>query len=216
MEPLQQKMQELSLQLNVKEQEFYANDIEITGVPELNGEIVHSIVNRIATKIGATLDPTEVVDVFRAGPRRLAADSSSGPRLRPRPLVLRLARRDVRDRLLKAARGHRKLTTEGIVHTPPLSRPESPTTATAALARTDQRAESSPGLVYLYERLSSNNKRLFYIARQEKTRLKWKYAWTSNGQVLVKQDEKTPIYRINTDSDIERVFKIDSRTNNNV
>lgn len=105
---------QLKAELNDKEQEHLLNDIEITGLPEFDQESTEHLAIAVAAKLGLTLEERDVVSCARAGPRRLIATSSEGAGLRPRPLVVRLARRATRNQFLIKARTYRQTTTEGI------------------------------------------------------------------------------------------------------
>ncbi|KAI5643738.1 hypothetical protein NE865_04330 [Phthorimaea operculella] len=178
------KLASLEEQLNAKSQELIQNDLEITGVSEIVGENVQQLVQVLAVKIGFDLHEHDVVDVFRAG--RSRSPQSSGPeekQLRPRPIILRLARRAPRDTFLRNARVRRNLTTS------------------------DMGLPGAANRVYVNERLTGQNKLLFKRAKDEKKIKNWKYVWTKNGKVLAKQGEgASKVYHIANELDLEKVF----------
>lgn len=57
--------------------------------------------------------------------------------------------------------------------------------------------------VFLNEHLTRKNKQLLGAAVAKKKSVAWKYVWTSNGKVLARRGESTPILRITTMADIE-------------
>ncbi|CAG4965741.1 unnamed protein product [Colias eurytheme] len=112
---------DLKKRLNESEQEKLLNDIEITGVSENSSENLLHVVITLAQKIGITLDERDIVNAQRRGLRRAAggagdtggAGAADGASARPRPIVVRLARRHLRDELLHAARVRRGADTSG-------------------------------------------------------------------------------------------------------
>ncbi|CAG4983743.1 unnamed protein product [Parnassius apollo] len=98
----------LQVDLNDRDQELLANDFELSGIPEESGENRTHLVLTVATKLDIHLEEGELVNCMRVGGAR--QDTTS----RPRPIVVRLARRDVRDDVLRAAHVRRSLTTEAL------------------------------------------------------------------------------------------------------
>lgn len=87
----------LQMNLDNRDQELLLNDVELTGIPEANNENPIHIVLTCATKLGLQLEERDLVSCRRVGGVRQAG-------ARPRPLAVRLARRDLRAQLLRAAR----------------------------------------------------------------------------------------------------------------
>lgn len=61
---------------------------------------------------------------------------------------------------------------------------------------------SSPNSLFINEHLTATNKNLFWLARNTRTSLGYKFAWTRDGRVLLRKDENSPVLRINKASDI--------------
>ena len=178
MRSLEATVAQLQLDLGDRDQELLSNDIEISGVPEESGENPSHLVLACAVKLGVTLDERELVSCARVGGVRPAA-----PGGRPRPLCVRLARRDTRLQLLRAARVRRGLTTEGLG------------------------LKSNPTSIHVNERLTKANRRLFYQARESGKRTTgWRFVWTKDGRIYVRRDQGSPASRIRTEADLERVF----------
>ncbi|CAK1598307.1 unnamed protein product [Parnassius mnemosyne] len=171
----------LKRDLNIKEQAALSNDLELTGIPEQKGESPGHLMTLVAKKLDVELDERDVVSVERAGMRRNRESSDSEPP-RPRVIVVRLARRSVRDQLLRAARVRRGADTSGF------------------------NINGEQTRFYLNERLTYANKHLFHRARQEARRCNWRYAWTKNGVIFVKRDSMSSKQKICMDCDIEKVF----------
>lgn len=176
---------QLKAELNDKEQEHLLNDIEITGLPEYDKESTEHLAIAVAAKLGLALEERDVVSCARAGPRRLIATSSEGAALRPRPLVVRLARRATRNLFLIKARTHRETTTEGIglpIH--------------------------KHVKIYINERLTKQNRTLLGKTREANKTCLWKYVWTRDGRILARKEDKATVFQIRSVVDIERVFGI--------
>ncbi|XP_063357888.1 uncharacterized protein LOC134648207 [Cydia amplana] len=181
---LVETVSQLRLELNDRDQELLLNDIEITSVPESSGENAMHLVTALSKKLGVELTEHDIVDAGRVGRAPQLQEGTHGPATRPRPLVVRLARRAVRDRLLQAARVRRGATTEG----------------TGIPGRTQT--------FYVNERLTPQNRRLFYKARELKQQQSWRYVWTRDGKIYARQQAGTnsPRHRIRTELDLNRVF----------
>lgn len=172
---------ELKLGLNDRDQELLSNDIEIAGIPEESGERCAHLVLTVAQKLGVKLEDRDLVSVERAGPvRRPAGEGDPAPR--PRPLVVRLARRVQRNELLAAARVRRDTTTAGLG------------------------MSTTPSRIFLNERLTSANRQLFYRAREESSRVQWKYVWTRDGKIFARREHGSPRHRLRSEADLSKVF----------
>ncbi|XP_063634878.1 uncharacterized protein LOC134805521 [Cydia splendana] len=179
---------QMHMELNERDQALILNDLEISGVPEHPGESTLHIVQAISSKIGISLDDREVVSVERVGPLRPSNVSQYNARQHPRPLVLRLARRSVRDNLIQNARVRRSLDTSNI-----------------------GLPEHTPSRVYINERLTKTNRKLFWQARQAGNTAGWRFVWTKEGCIFAKRtdgkDSKT--IRIRSDKEVGQVFGVD-------
>lgn len=178
---LERTITELKLDINERDQELLCNDVEIAGIPEEKNEQHIHLVLSVAQKVGMKLDERDVVSAERGGPvRRATSDGEPAPR--PRPLVVRLARRAERNELLAAARVRRDLTTAGLG------------------------LSSAPCRMYVNERLTPTNRQLFYKAREKSARAHWKYVWTRDGKVFARREHGSPRYRLRSEADISNVF----------
>ena len=177
---LEYTVAQLRADLNDRDQDLLLADVEVTGIPEESGENLEHLVSTVAVKLGVTLDERDVVSCARAGgARRGASGDGSG---RPRPIVVRFARRAVRQEMLRAARVRRRITTEGL----------------------GLKSDTRP--FHVNERLTKANRRLFYEARESAKRGGWRYVWTRDGRILVRRAQGDPVHRIRAAEDLERVF----------
>lgn len=170
-------------ELNEREQELLANDIEIANLPENNGENPIHIVQLIATKLGVCIDERDIVSAERMGGRHINAASPEGTtESRPRPIIVRLTRRSIRDDLLKNARVRRGADTADLNMNGPKKR------------------------FYLNERLTKFNRQLFRKARVAGEQHGWKYVWTQRGRILARIKNGESACPIRSEADLLRIF----------
>ncbi|KAJ0182142.1 hypothetical protein K1T71_002864 [Dendrolimus kikuchii] len=117
-------------------------DLDIGCLPEENGENTVHIVTVVASKLGVTIESRDIVYAERIGTARSVAAATDAGR-KARRVVVRLARRDLRDELLHAARVRRNLTTADMGFSGPSQR------------------------VFINERLTRTNRQLFHRVREE-------------------------------------------------
>lgn len=179
---LENALQQLRADIAEKDQALLTNDIEIAGCTEVANENCVHIVLNVAKKIGVEIDERDVINAERVGPPLQADKSGANPRTRP--LVVRLARRATRDRLLQAARTRRNLTTEGL------------------------QLPSPPRALYLNERLTTHYRHLLQKARELARNMQYKYVWTRDGKIFVRQEQGKPRHRLRNGEDLQKVFGI--------
>lgn len=178
---LERTVVHLKHELNDRNQEALLSDLEIGHLPEEKGEnIVHTI-SLLAVRLGVPLEERDIVFAERLGGAASREETSGAP-VRSRRVVVRLARRSLREELLRAARVRRTVTTTDAGQTP------------------------SPARIYINERLTRHNRQLFHKAREECRRLQWRYSWTRRGRVLVRQGDGKPAHYIRSEEDLLRVF----------
>jgi hypothetical protein len=177
---LEEAVATLQMELNDRDQELLSNDVQVTNVPEEPGESAAGLATRICAKLGVELDVRDVVSAHRVGRTREAG--------RPRPFVLRLARRAIKDELLRGARTRRGATTEGL-----------------GLAGAPQR-------FYVNERLTSANRQLFQRAREAARTAAWRFVWTRDGRILARKSEGQPTHRVRRLSDLQIFLPAEAQT----
>lgn len=182
---LQNTIHQLQTEANDREQDTLLMDVQITGVPEYEGEPLETIVSNISFKLGTPLEERDIVSVMRVGPPR---KQETDERPRPRPIVLRLARRAPRDSLLKNAKVKRGTTT-------------------ADLGLPDHVV----GKVRVDERLTKLNRMLLAKALDNRSKLMdWKYVWTKDGRVKARKNDTSKIFTIRSETDIDTIFDTNS------
>ena len=58
--------------------------------------------------------------------------------------------------------------------------------------------------VYVSEFLTPYKKKLFGNANKLTKRLKWKFIWTNNGRIYIKEKENTSVFTFNTQEDLNK------------
>lgn len=170
----------LRMEIQGKDQEMLANDVEIADFPEMRNEnSVHAILT-IAWKLGVQLEDRDVVSAERVGAPRTCLDGEKAPG--PRPIAVRLARRHSRDALLEASRIRRGLFTE------------------------DMSLPGATRFVYINERLTKHNQQLFQKVRELAGRMNWKHVWTRGGRIYARQEDGKDRHRIRSERDLTKVF----------
>lgn len=174
--------EQLKSELNDRDQELLANDVEIACVPEVRGESLPHVVMTLATKLGMNLVEQDLVSISRVG-RIVDVEGDTATR-RPRLIIVRFARRAIRDQVLREARVRRGATTEGTGLPGP------------------------PRRFYVNERLTTFNRQLFRRTRQLGEERKWRFVWTREGKIYARQQQgaDAPRHRIRAESDLSRVF----------
>lgn len=180
MSTLQSKLSQLEAEISERDQASLSNDIEISGCTETQYENCTHIVLSVAKKIGVELDEKDLVSAERAGPARPREEQGT---VRPRPLVVRVARRATRDAILQAARVRRSLTTEGL------------------------QLPGSVNTLYVNERLTKHNRLLFWKARRCAREQKFTYVWTRDGKIFVRRNQGEPRHRLRSEADLYKVFE---------
>ncbi|KOB65506.1 Uncharacterized protein OBRU01_22645 [Operophtera brumata] len=172
---------QLKEQLNSQAQAQMKNEIEIMGISEEHGENLIHIAMSTATKVGIDLAANDIDWVARAGQRKISTVNSNLDSKFPRPIIVRLLRKQKRDEMLQAAKSRRNLSSEGIVN-------------------------AGSALVFVNEHLTKANRLLFREARGKSKESGFKFCWVRNGAILLRQAEGKPAMVIRCTSDLERLF----------
>lgn len=59
--------------------------------------------------------------------------------------------------------------------------------------------------IYISESLTPKRKKLFGEVNRIKKRRNWKFIWTQNGRIFLKEDENSVTYSFNTEEDLEQI-----------
>ncbi|XP_045449455.1 uncharacterized protein LOC123658019 [Melitaea cinxia] len=150
---------DLQQQINNQAQMLLRNEVEITGIEEIQNENPYHLVLTTAVSLGVPLHDSDIVYASRVGPKRSDVNSK---RLQ-RPLVVAFARRVKRDEFLKQAKVRRNLKSNNIV------------------------GQGPERTVYVNERLTPANRRLFRSVRMFAKSHNYKHSWTLNGAIFVRK-----------------------------
>lgn len=180
---LEQTVAHLKLELSERDQELLQSDLEIGHLPEEKGENILHTVTVLAAKLGVTLEERDIVFAERVGIMQGAAAAGDIPR--ERRVVVRLARRHLRDQLLQSARVRRTLTAADAGRAP---------------------KDVSRSRIFINERLTRTNRLLFYRVREECRKLQWRFSWTKRGRIYARQADGKAAHHVRHEGDFERVF----------
>ncbi|KAJ2940457.1 hypothetical protein O0L34_g141 [Tuta absoluta] len=182
----EETISQLRNELNDRDQAALLNDVEVTGIPELQSESTVHIITAIATKLGVKINEQDIVSAVRVGSKLREETPGKNKGVRPRPIAVRLARRALRDELLKQARVRRGATTSDLGLPP-----------------------HTPCRFYLNERLTKTNRTLFAKSLEASRIAKphpWKFIWTKDGRVLARRTPTSTVNYIRSNLDINRIF----------
>ena len=59
---------------------------------------------------------------------------------------------------------------------------------------------------FINDHMSSENKRLFELARSKKKELNFKFLWTKNGYVHLRENEQTPTHKITCENNLRNLL----------
>lgn len=171
----------LEERIAIMSQHALKNEVEILGVQEVKGELPVHLALVAAKKIGVNMSSSDIEEAIRVGIRRGPGDNNG----LPRPLVVRFAKKAMRDDFLKEARSRRTLNSKDI-------------------------AELGPDRqVYVNERLTAANRQLFRTTKERARECGYKHCWIRNGCIFVRRKDGGPVSRISAAKDLT----ILSRTN---
>ncbi|KAF6214356.1 hypothetical protein GE061_009096 [Apolygus lucorum] len=157
---LKEEVENLKLKVNDLDQLSLSTSVEIKGIPETHNENVLEIVKTLAGKLEIVFDEHDVLSLYRIKlPGRSSKSSGSGP------IILRLITLDKKKMWIKQIRSFKRTTAQDL-HP---GFPESP--------------------IYINERLTAVNGRLFWMARSFAKEYNFRFAWSMDGKIFVKKDD---------------------------
>lgn len=172
---LKETVVKLELRLDEVEQYSRANSIEIFGVPELKNEDTYDIVKNICTALDVKITRENIDVCHRLGRPGGGSDG------RPRGIIAKFVRREDKLKVLSMRKVKRNFSTSHLGY--------------------DQPAVP----VYINENLSPQRRKLFAAAREVKKTKQFTYLWVQNGNILMRKDQGTPVVRITTLSDLDKL-----------
>lgn len=166
--------------LNRFEQQEIINNVVIRGVPEISNEQqsdTKNIVYEIFKLMNIVADVDDVLDIFRFGMNKNS----------PRPIMLKL-RNNVYKNLLISSKRKIRLSAASIIYNgTPIG--------------------SMNNLIFMDEQLTPFSASIYYGARNMKKEKIVAYAWTRNGTVFVKKDDKSKTINLRSPREVADLYK---------
>lgn len=156
------------------------NYFEIRNVPKLEEETKTTLVKMVtalSSSIKVELHPNDVKDIYRS--------SSKGEK---KPIVVELSSYIKKTNILSAAKRYNIQNKSSKLNTSHMS----------------LKCSNTP--IFVSDHLTPLGNRLHYLAREMSKALKYKYCWTSLGDVLVRKDDNSPIIKIVNESQIQTMY----------
>lgn len=150
-----------------------SKNVEIRGIPEINGENLKNVLYNIGQTTKSKLDLNSIETAHRVV-LKINKDQR-------RPIVCKFKTNIDRDQFLTDIKNFNKEAT---------SRDEKLNTSILGIA-----GSSSP--VYVGEQLTFRAKHLWYLARKAKKENVFKYVWIKHGQIYARRDVGTPVILVN-------------------
>lgn len=154
------------------------NYIELRNVPYKDKESKLDLLNyiqNITTSLNMSIHQTDILDIYRLPGRK---DTN-------RPIIAQLSHVKIKASLISAVKNFNKSNANGKLN----------------MSHAGEKGNTCP--IYLTEHLTANSRRLFYLARQLKTKNKLKFCWVSDGKVLVKETDNGQAIYIKTESQLQ-------------
>jgi pimeloyl-CoA synthetase len=169
---LKARVSELEKRLDDHEQSTRVNDLEIHGIPQESNETVLEVVKRVGDALGVVITDDMVDSCHRIGKKQEGG--------RPRGIVVKFVRRQMKEEILQKRRVKRTLSTRHL-----------------------GLATDTP--IYVNESLCPGRRRLFAAARVAKKEKGYKYLWIRNGSILMRRKENDPIISLKSVNDLEKL-----------
>ncbi|XP_050684069.1 uncharacterized protein LOC126978977 [Leptidea sinapis] len=150
------------------------NNLEIVGLPEKSNESLPDIIRKNALHAGVALTSEQIEFIHRVQPRQ----HISG---RPKPLVVKLSNRDLKDHILSGLRRKRGIQTSDI-----------------GISGSSQK-------FFVNEHLTPVNKNIFNEAKKLALEKGYKFIWIRNCNIFLRRSEQQPVISINSMKDLAKI-----------
>ena len=149
------------------------------GVPQFQNENVTEIILSLASKLDVNLTANDISIAHRLPVKRPRLNSESNVTNRRHPgIIVRFISRPKRNEMYS-----NRMKAKHISDFP----------------------VQSMNKLYVNENLTQRRKRLFWLAKQKAKELNYKFIWTSNGQIFIREDEKADSLPIRTEYDLDNL-----------
>uniref|UniRef100_A0A2A4IUX2 FP protein C-terminal domain-containing protein n=1 Tax=Heliothis virescens TaxID=7102 RepID=A0A2A4IUX2_HELVI len=163
-EDLKTNVADLSVRLNIMEQQSRQDNIELNGIPENQAENLITTVIQLGKTISCDIQAGDITSVTRV--KKLDSQSS-----RPRSIIVKLKNSRKRDEVLASVTKFNRTNSADKLNTRHLG----------------YAGTKSP--VFVSEHLSPLNKSIHAQARKVAREKGYKYVWVRDGRVLVRKDD---------------------------
>lgn len=152
--------------------------LEIAGIPERPQENLSDVIMEIAKIVGIPMDKKSIMKVERIGKKKIEREKKQNY---PESVVLKVNSKELRDNFLKEVK-KRRLTSEEI-----------------GFGRKYN--------IFVKEELTFYGKQLFYKCLEFKRITGWKYLWTKDARIFLRQKEGDKCYLINNQMELDALKK---------
>jgi len=172
------EIKQLKDNINDMEQYTRRECLEIRGIPQQDGEDT----NEIVRKVGDLVDIDVKTEDISISHRLQARTNRASKQPKEPSIIVKFARRDVREALYKARSKLRSKSTEDL-----------------GFARyTSQK-------IFIAESLTSRNHQLFNECLKKRNECHYKFIWTNQGKILLRRDVNSPVITIKTEADVIKI-----------
>lgn len=170
---------ELKMKINEQEQYSRGNCLEITGVPQPNGECTIATVQQVCAALGHRLDTSLVDSCYRL---------KANPNLpnQPKTIMIKFTKKSEKDKILELRKVKRDFLTANL------------DTSLSGLIK-------KHNTIYVNESLTLYNKYLYAKAKQFKRENNIKYLWIKGGNIYMKKSESSTTFVIKSNKDFINV-----------
>ena len=167
-------------QLDDLEQYGRRENLEIHGVPLKRDENTNEIVKSVVSSLNVRLDDHQISTSHRLASSYKKIQRSQATE-QPPPIIVRFANRDKRNEIYKK----RKLLKLN--------------------CKTELMSHNSSPNITIQENLTPLRKSIYKAAKQAKAALNYKFAWTSQGKIFLRQDTDTKVFKISSFHDLAKL-----------
>lgn len=164
---LHKKLNNIDHLMDTKDQKGLEHNLVINGATEEQNEVVPQIVVQIATALNVSIEASDI----KTATRRMTANEESGL---PRSIIVEFKNKSKRDEILERRK----------------------TTITTQCLQLSQINNKPFRPIYIAEHLTSRKQFIFKMARDIKRAKQIKFAWARNGDIFVRQSERSKIIKI--------------------
>ena len=160
-------------------QQYQRRDcLEITGIPTLPNDKPKNIVMELGATLGVLLNENDISTAHRLPPTRKIQDR----------IIVKFVRRDIREEIYKK----RKVLNGKLTDCLP--------SVNAEIGK----SISQPTKIFINESLTAYRKRLFGKIHDYRRQHNYKFIWTANWKILLRQTESSPVNSFTTEEEFQR------------